>query len=313
MAQVTWRADETDALDNITLISGPEHAPSLVTDNGMQAAMWDLSFVREYQLWGLDVALNVGGDVEIAAMMRTTRVTANTVFGLFTHGSGTPNPSNGTDETAYVGNSITENGIAVRSRSNGSDVDVTSESSGMGSEDRVDAPHYRRLRVSDNGDGTVTLRSKAWEVGNTEPGWQVEVTTNELNASGAAGMFVNQDEQHYFYAVTVADSGETVDLSTLDQVSTSPGIPATVLENADGTLSTDTAVTRTITLVSDGTELFTGSQTSDATTGELPEIDLSETAAGVDDVIDDEVILDSPDTPGVVSTTVRRTVSDLGE
>ena len=90
-----------------------------------------------------------------------------------------------------------------------------------------------------------------------------------------------------------------------------PGIPATTLENADGTLSLGTAITRTITRVSDNEELFTGSQTSDSDTGELPEIDLSETAAEVDDVVDDRVTIDSPSTPGVVSTTVRRTVGDL--
>ena len=93
----------------------------------------------------------------------------------------------------------------------------------------------------------------------------------------------------------------------------SPGIPATTLENADGTLSTGTEVTRTITRVSDGTELFIGSQTTDSETGELPEIDLSETAAEVDDEVDDRVTLDTPASPGVVSTTVRRTVGDLGE
>ena len=97
-----------------------------------------------------------------------------------------------------------------------------------------------------------------------------------------------------------------------DSETATPGIPATVLENADGALSTDTSITRTITLVSDSTELFTGSQTSDSETGELPEIDLSETVAEVDDEVDDRVTLDAPSSPGVVSTTVRRTVGDLG-
>ena len=91
-----------------------------------------------------------------------------------------------------------------------------------------------------------------------------------------------------------------------------PGIPGTTLNNADGTASTGTAITRTITRVSDSLQLFTGSQTSDATTGELPAIDLSETDAAVDDVVEDSVSIDGATAPGVKSTTVLRTVGDLG-
>ena len=93
---------------------------------------------------------------------------------------------------------------------------------------------------------------------------------------------------------------------------TTPGIPETTLNNADGTPSTGTAITRTITRVSDSLQLFTGSQTSDATTGELPAIDLSETDAAVDDVVEDSVSIDGATAPGVKSTTVLRTVGDLG-
>ena len=108
-------------------------------------------------------------------------------------------------------------------------------------------------------------------------------------------------------------SGVVLFAATQSSSTETPGIPATVLENADGSLALDTAVTRTITLVSDGTELFTGSQTTDSETGELPEIDLSETDAEVDDVVDDKIVIDGATAPALKSQTFRITVADLAE
>ena len=136
---------------------------------------------------------------------------------------------------------------------------------------------------------------------------EVLSVTTEPDSSGEVMCYVRDPDtenpgNRHFAAFRIYELSDT----------TTPGIPATTLDNADGTLSTGTEVTRTITLVSDGTELFTGSQTSDATTGELPEIDLSETAGEVDEAVDDKVKLSNPSNPGIVSKTVRRNISDLG-
>ena len=61
---------------------------------------------------------------------------------------------------------------------------------------------------------------------------------------------------------------------------TLPGLPATTVTQADGSPLASTSVTRKVTR--SGTEIFNGSVSTDAQ-GVLPELDLSETAAEVDD------------------------------
>ncbi|MCH8505055.1 MAG: hypothetical protein LAT50_12110 [Ectothiorhodospiraceae bacterium] len=88
------------------------------------------------------------------------------------------------------------------------------------------------------------------------------------------------------------------------------GIPSTVLKNADGSLATGVEVTRTIT-AADDTVLFTATQTTDAETGALTEIDLSETDAEIDDEVTDRVEPTSSTVPRLKAQEFVVQVSDL--
>lgn len=133
------------------------------------------------------------------------------------------------------------------------------------------------------------------------------VATDDGGGKGALNFSAEPDPssstpRNYTSGFTVQDGGG----------SSSVYIAATTLENADGSLDTGREVNRTVTKVADGTELFSGTQTSDASSAKLPVVNLTEENILAGDDVNDFIERKSPNNPGVVSAVLRRSVSGTG-
>ena len=305
MAKYVFNATDTNVLNDFTHIAGPEVIPTIESSNdGRTVIQWSSSFTTNDQLWQYDPAGNQSGTVEIVTLLKSGSTPSTNLLGAFAFGSGTPGSTNSITASIGAGNNAFDSLIDVlESGDAGNLIDQAL---------RNDNWLYRRLRCKNNGDGTITVRQSVWTEDGTEPAsWSQEKTFATSTVDGAVGLYIYQDEPMEYLGGVITDDGTTADATQIDTQKVLNGIPATVLENPDGTLDTGRAVTRTITRVSDSTQLFSGSQTSDGTTAELPEIDLSATSAATGEAVDDRIVQSTPSNPSAAAVTIRRNVGDI--